>query len=68
MERKLSWWQRIDLRIHLILCVFCRRFRINVLALRKLASSGKLWEASEEAKLSDEAKTRIRNAIRQQSG
>lgn len=63
MERKLSLWQRIDLRTHLILCGFCRRFQANVLVLRKLAMSK---HASEKLKLSVEAKTRIRNAIRQQ--
>ena len=68
MERKLSLWQRIDLRTHLILCGFCRRFHANVLALRKLASRDKDYDAVEKPKLSVEAKTRIRNAIRQQSG
>ena len=68
MERKLSLWQRIDLRTHLILCGFCRRFQANVLVLRKLASRDKDYDAAEKPKLSVEAKTRIRNAIRQQSG
>ena len=73
MERKLSFWQRIDLRTHLILCGFCRRFQANVLALRKLATSElalseKTEVASGKPILSVEAKTRIRDAIRQQSG
>ena len=73
MERELSLWQRIDLRMHLILCGFCRRFQSNVLVLRKLATSTMAFSekgenAAEEPKLSVEAKTRIRNAIRQQSG
>ncbi len=73
MERKLSSWQRIDLRTHLILCGICRKFQANVLVLRQLATSKmalgeKNYDASEKLKLSVEAKTRIRNAIRQQSG
>ena len=73
MERKLSLWQRIDLRTHLILCGICRKFQTNVLVLRQLATSKmalseKNYDASEKLKLSVEAKTRIRNAIRQQSG
>ncbi len=68
MERELSWGQRIDLRLHLILCGFCQRFQANVLALHKLATSERLYDDSEKPKLSMEAKTRIRNAIRQQSG
>ena len=69
MERKLSLWQRIDLRTHLILCGLCRRFQVNVRALRKLAmrdvASG---DASENPMLSMEAKARIRAAMKQQSG
>ena len=69
MEQKLSLWRRIDLRTHLILCSFCRRFQANVLALRKLAmremASG---DGSEEPKLSMDAKVRIGDAMRQQSG
>ena len=65
MERRLSLWQRIDLRLHLILCGFCRRFQANVLALRNLAA---MEGASEKTKLSIEAKARIRDAMRQQSG
>ncbi len=73
MERQLSLWQRIDLRTHLILCGFCRKFQANVLVLRKLATSTiafseKKYDATDKPKLSVEAKTRIRNAIRQQSG
>lgn len=73
MEQKLSFWQRIDLRTHLILCGICRRFQANVLALHKLASSKlalseKTEAASDKPTLSVEAKTRIRDAIRQHSG
>ena len=68
MERKLSLWQRIDLRMHLLLCGFCRRFQANVLVLRQLVTSEKLYDAPKNAQLSVEAKARIRNAIRQQSG
>ncbi len=66
MERKLSFWQRIDLRMHLILCTFCRRFQVNVLALRKLVTSQENYGVLEKPKLSMEAKIRIRNAIQQQ--
>lgn len=62
-ERKLSFWQRIDLRLHLILCGLCRRFQANVLALRNFAASE---AALEKTKLSKEAKARIRDAMQQQ--
>jgi len=69
MEHKLPLWHRIDLRTHLILCRFCRRFQAKVMAFREFAmrelASG---DGSEELKLPMEAKTRIRDAMRQQSG
>lgn len=73
MERELSLWQRIDLQMHLLLCGICRRFRVNVLAIRQmaisqLATSDKAEDCIESPVLSLEAKTRIRNAIRQHLG
>lgn len=66
MERKLSLWQRIDLRVHLILCGLCRRFQINLRTIRMFANrEGASGE--ESAKLSVEAKARIRLAMKNQS-
>ncbi len=67
MERELSLWQRIDLRMHLILCRFCRRFQASVLVLRQHFVRGENYGDSGKVGLSVEAKTRIRNAIRQQT-
>ncbi len=68
MERELSFWQRIDLRTHLILCGMCRRFQANLLALRKFsAREMSSQDPSENPTLTLEAKTRMRDAIRRHS-
>ena len=68
MERELSFWQRIDLRTHLILCGMCRRFQANISVLRKFANLELSNDGpSEKPTLSLEAKMRIRDAIRRQS-
>ncbi|MDX1930237.1 MAG: hypothetical protein SFV81_27160 [Pirellulaceae bacterium] len=64
-ERDLTLWERIDLRTHLILCGFCRRFQANVRALRRLAAG---QDSSLSMKLSNEAKARIREVVRQELG
>ena len=68
MERRLSFWQRIDLRTHLIFCGICRRFQANLSALRKFSARGmSSQEPSVKPTLTLEAKARIREAIRRQS-
>ncbi|NIO16495.1 MAG: hypothetical protein GTN70_05785 [Deltaproteobacteria bacterium] len=36
MERELTLWQRVSLRLHLAMCVFCRSFKEQLLHLREL--------------------------------
>ncbi len=36
MERELTLWQRVSLRLHLAMCVFCRNFKEQLLQLREL--------------------------------
>ena len=68
MERELSFWQRIDLRTHLILCGMCRRFQANLSALRKFSARElSSQDLSEKPTLTLEAKTRMLDAIRRHS-
>lgn len=68
MERELSFWQRIDLRTHLILCGMCRRFQANLSVIRKFANRERgSGDPSEKPTLTLEEKMRIREAIRRQS-
>jgi hypothetical protein len=65
METKLSWWQRVGLRVHLYGCDLCRRFRrqshlVNE-AGRRLGDAE--FPAAQEASLTEEARKRIQQAI-----
>jgi hypothetical protein len=37
-ERTLSLWERWQLRLHLLACVFCRRYRRQLLVMTQLAT------------------------------
>ncbi len=66
MDSKLPWHQRLGIRIHLIYCVWCRRYAAQTQFLRKAAS--KLvneGEVSSRAQLSPEAKEQIRARLQQ---
>jgi hypothetical protein len=58
LDRRLSWFERLMLGIHLLGCWPCRRFRR---ALRWLNTA--LPSAPGEARLSSEARARIQQAL-----
>ena len=59
LERKLTWSEATELRLHKWVCVYCRRFQRNILALqRHLQALGSSTE-----KLSEAAKQRIQASI-----
>jgi hypothetical protein len=64
LDRRLSWRERISLRFHLLICDICKRFsqQLNQLlgAVRQLTQQ---IERDENLQLSDDAKTRIVEAI-----
>ena len=64
MDTKLSWRERLVVRIHLLYCVWCRRYAAHVQFLRRAAA--KLAGATSDAgaaKLSEEAKEQIRQKL-----
>lgn len=64
LDRRLSWWERINLRLHLTLCDVCTRFQSQLQQLRiavKRLSKG--IEQDETIKLPADAKQRISNAL-----
>jgi predicted anti-sigma-YlaC factor YlaD len=68
MDARLSFWERLACRSHLLYCSACRRYRTHLQALRKLAGkvadeSGALSIPSREG-LTPEARERIRQALR----
>ncbi len=66
LDRKLPLWQRIQVRLHLLMCRFCSRFRKQVLFLRDTARHYLM--AVEETEtgpgLSPEARDRIKRSLK----
>ena len=62
MNRPLPFLQRLGLRIHLIFCVWCARYRRQLLWLRGTAQQ--LESKEDETALSRAAKARMQLAIR----
>ncbi len=62
-DRPLPIWQRLGIRMHLLMCKYCARFRRQILLLHKALQAFDI-PAKEAESLSTEAKDRIRNAIR----
>jgi hypothetical protein len=66
MDVKLPWYQRLAIRVHLLYCVWCRRYSNQVQFLRKATIElGDRADGEGAAKLSDEAKGQIRQSLRQ---
>ena len=66
MDANLPLHQRIAIRIHLMMCCYCSRFRRQLLTLREICQLEDWIRPDEETaeKLSEEAKTRIKEKVR----
>ena len=66
MDAKLPWRHRLAIRIHLMMCRYCARFRRQLALLRRLSRSQEP-DPSPEAppeSLSAEAKARMKEKLR----
>lgn len=64
MDARLSWRQRLAVRLHLLYCVWCRRYAAQILFLRKAAKELSVEGPDKSAaKLSDEAKEQMRKRL-----
>jgi len=65
MDRKLSLYQRLGIRIHLMMCRYCARYRNQLFFLRKTIRFHSATAADEKPStdLSDESRNRIKRAI-----
>ncbi|MDJ0720634.1 MAG: hypothetical protein QNJ04_03345 [Desulfobacterales bacterium] len=70
MDRKLPFFKRLLLRLHLRMCKYCRRFEQQLFRIRAISRHlDQHIEALDSAiTLPDEARKRMRNALRSQSG
>lgn len=65
MDEQLPWYRRLAVRVHLLYCVWCRRYASQVQFLRKAARElAPQPDDKTPAKLSDEAKDQIRQNLR----
>ena len=66
MDKQLSLTMRVKLRIHYLMCSFCERYMKQLKYIRQVSREfpEKIGEVS-EAKLSNEAKQRLKEALRQ---
>lgn len=71
LERKMSFRQRMELWLHIMMCGMCRRFRSNIIELRKRVRGSKALLDQAEATaspMSPAAKARLEEVIKRQLG
>lgn len=68
LDRKLPFWQRMQVRMHLLMCRFCSRFRKQTLFLRDAARHYLMaveeTETAASTGLSPEARDRIKKSLK----
>jgi hypothetical protein len=64
MDETLPWSKRLGMRLHLIMCVWCRRNSEQLQLVRDLARTQSISQAK-EAKLSSDARDRLSKLLEQ---
>jgi hypothetical protein len=69
MDHRLPLYQRLLIRMHLLMCRYCARFRRQVMFIRELCRSHQLDERSLDTtiNLPTDARERIRQAVKSSS-
>ena len=69
MDRNLPFYHRMLIWMHLLMCKYCTRFRLQVMMLRELCTSHRLDENIPDpaVHLSPDARERIREALKPSS-
>jgi hypothetical protein len=69
LDRRLPWYQRLQVRMHLLLCASCSGFRKKMLflrnAVRRYAARAESVEVAGSSGLSPEARERMKRALDQ---
>jgi len=63
MDRPLSWLEKLGLRVHLLLCKWCRRYGKHLQFLRSAARECDGHPGPEPQRLSAEARERIKHKL-----
>ncbi|HHD64771.1 MAG TPA: zf-HC2 domain-containing protein [Desulfobulbaceae bacterium] len=66
MDRKLPIYRRIGIRIHLMMCYLCRRYKKQLLFLRTVLQAIEEADEKNGEVLSQEARRRIKNKLDQE--
>ncbi|MEW5874658.1 MAG: hypothetical protein AB1752_05700 [Candidatus Zixiibacteriota bacterium] len=67
LESKPGWRERLSTRMHLSICVWCRRYKHQLALIKsaaQLAASDQASDSPPLHRLPDESKDRIRRALR----
>ena len=72
MDHQVSLQDRIEIRIHTMGCALCERYRRQLLAMRqivkKYANDTEKDDPEQKNRLSEEARTRLMNIVKQEKG
>lgn len=66
MDRTLPFYQRMFIRIHLMMCKYCSRFRRQLMILRKMSRIETIFpkDVDQSMVLSMEARERLKKSLR----
>jgi hypothetical protein len=66
MDGKLAWHRRLAVRLHLLYCVWCRRYATQLQVIRLAAKESRQQELTgAPAQLSNEAKEQMRARLQE---
>lgn len=65
MDRDLSFWQKMGVRMHVLMCSHCARFTEQLHLIRKLSRSG--VDSCPQEKLDESVKERIKKHLAKES-
>ncbi len=70
MDRRIPLYQRLLIRMHLLMCRYCARFRRQLMFIRELCRSRKLDENLPDklAHMPPDARERIKQALQDAAG
>lgn len=63
LDRRLSFKEWMDMRLHALVCGLCQRFEVQIKGLQKIVQAYSNSSTTEQ-KLSEEARTQIKKALR----
>ena len=64
MDRKLPLWQRIILKMHLMMCTYCARFKQQLQILRRASRFDDETETAASTRMPEEMRQKIKSTLR----